>query len=504
MMTNSLLVGRPDEAVHTFVMLRSAGERPVTVTVCASLNACASAEHLCIGKQLHAFVVQAGFSHDVSVGNSMIDFYGKCHCVGEARAVFDGMVTRNDVSWCSMIVAYAQNGMEEEAFEVYLRARREGLVPTDFMVSSVLSTCAGLAGLDLGRSMQAVAVRSCIDLNIFVGCALVDMYGKCGSIRDAEQAFEEMPKRNLISWNAMIGGYAHQGDAASALALFDEMMSDHAVVPNYVTFVSLISACGRGGLVREGFAIFETMRERYGIVPGTEHYACVVDLLARAGQEERAYELIKEMPIRPSISVWGALLGACKMHGKAELGKIAADKLFELDPQDSGNHVLLYNMLATAGRWDEATDVRNEMKDVGIKKGPGCSWISWKNVVHVFQAKDTTHERNDEIQAMLIKLRRDMQSAGYNPDTKYALYDLEEEEKETEVLQHSEKLALAFGLICIPPGIPIRITKNLRVCDDCHRAIKFISGIVKREIIVRDNNRFHHFKDCHCSCGDYW
>lgn len=144
------------------------------------------------------------------------------------------------------------------------------------------------------------------------------------------------------------------------------------------------------------------------------------------------------------------------------------------------------------------------MKDVGIKKGPGCSWITWKNVVHVFQAKDTTHERNDEIQVMLAKLRREMQAAGYVPDTQYALYDLEEEEKETEVLHHSEKLALAFGLICIPPGIPIRITKNLRVCGDCHRAIKFISGIVGREIIVRDNNRFHHFKDYQCSCRDYW
>ena len=144
------------------------------------------------------------------------------------------------------------------------------------------------------------------------------------------------------------------------------------------------------------------------------------------------------------------------------------------------------------------------MKDVGIKKGAGCSWITWKNIVHVFQAKDTTHERNAEIQATLARLKRAMQAAGYMPDTRFALYDLEEEEKESEVLHHSEKLALAFGLICIPPGIPIRITKNLRVCGDCHKAIKFISGIVGREIIVRDNNRFHHFRDYQCSCGDYW
>lgn len=171
--------------------------------------------------------------------------------------------------------------------------------------------------------------------------------------------------------------------------------------------------------------------------------------------------------------------------------------------QTLSSHLYLKS-LDLISRWVEATEVRKEMKDVGIKKGPGCSWITWKNVVHVFQAKDTTHELNDKIQAMLAKLRGQMQAAGYTPDTQYALYDLEEEEKETEVLQHSEKLALAFGLISIPPGIPIRITKNLRVCGDCHCAFKFISGIVGREIIVRDNNRFHYFRDYQCSCRDYW
>lgn len=434
----------------------------------------------------------------------MVDFFGKCRCVGKARAVFDGMGVRNNVSWCSMVVAYAQNGAEEEAFFVYLGARRAGEEPTDFMVSSVLTTCAGLLGLDLGRALHAVAVRSCIDSNIFVASALVDMYGKCGGIEDAEQVFFEMPQRNLVTWNAMIGGYAHIGDAHNALSVFDKMIMGQETAPNYITLVNVLTACSRGGLTKEGYELFQTMKWRFGIEPRIEHYACVVDLLWRAGMEERAYEIIQGMPMRPSISVWGALLGGCKMHGKTELGRIAAEKLFELDPQDSGNHVLLSNMLASAGRWAEATDVRKEMKNVGIKKDPGRSWITWKNVVHVFQAKDTKHDMNREIQALLAKLKGQMQAAGYMPDTQYALYDLEEEEKESEVFQHSEKLALAFGLICIPPGIPIRIMKNLRICVDCHRAFKFISGIAGREIIVRDNNMFHHFKNYECSCKDYW
>ncbi|KAG6486461.1 pentatricopeptide repeat-containing protein At4g14850-like [Zingiber officinale] len=503
-MTNAVQDGRPVEAIDAFVKLRLDGGVPNTISLCAFLNACAGVSYSSLGAQLHAFVIQSGFLDDVSVGNGFIDFYGKCHMVFEAQKLFDEMRIRNDVSWCSLIVVYAQNYAEEEAFRVYLGARREGILPTDFIVSSVLTTCAGLSGLDLGRSLHAVAVCSCITGNIFVGSALVDMYGKCGSIREAEQAFEELHQPNLISWNALIGGYAQLGDAHMALSVFDDMIRCGQVTPNYITFVNLISACGRGGFTKEGLYLFETMKERFGIEPRTEHYACVVDLLGRAGMEERAYEFIKTMPVTPSIPMWGALLGSCKIHGKTELGRIAAQKLFEIDPQDSGNHVLLSNMFASAGRWTEATEVRKEMKDVGIKKDPGCSWITWKNVVHVFQAKDTTHEMNNEIQATLRRLTKEMQAAGYTPDTQYVLYDLEEEEKETEVLQHSEKLALAFGIISIPPSLPIRITKNLRVCGDCHQYIKFISGIVDREIVVRDNNRFHYFKDYQCSCGDYW
>ncbi|KAL0419206.1 UNVERIFIED_CONTAM: Pentatricopeptide repeat-containing protein [Sesamum radiatum] len=417
------------------------------------------------------------------------------------------MSERNGVSWCSMLAVYEQNDIGEKACEVFLQARRAGVEPSDFMVSSVLSACAGLATLEAGRVVHGLAVKACIEENIFVGSALVDMYGKCGSIEDSERAFFMMPRRNLICWNALIGGYAHQGLADVALELFKEMTNckqSEGLQPNYVTFVCVLTACSRGGMVNVGMDIFESMRGKYGISPGAEHYACIVDMLGRAGQLERAYQFIRQMPIRPTISIWGALLGACKMHGKSELGKIAAENLFELDPQDSGNHVLLSNMFAAAGQWDEANLVRKEMKDVGIKKGAGCSWISVKNSIHVFQAKDTSHSRHYEIQAMLAKLRKDMKAAGYIPDTKLALYDLEDEEKELEVWNHSEKIALAFGLIALPPGVPIRITKNLRVCVDCHSAIKFISRIVHREIIVRDNNRFHRFMDNQCSCGDYW
>ncbi|KAG2727578.1 hypothetical protein I3760_01G163500 [Carya illinoinensis] len=504
-MSNAVLDGQPRNAVNAFIEFLRVGGEPDSITFCAFLNACSDALYLETGRQLHGFIIRRGFLADVSASNGLIDFYGKCRDVGSSEMVFDRMCQRNDVTWCSMVTAHVQNYEEEKACMVFLQAREEGVEPTDYMISSVLSACAALSGLELGRSVHALAVKACVEGNVFVGSAIVDMYGKCGSIHDAEQAFYEMPERNLITWNAMIGGYAHQGHADMALAFFQDMTSgSNDLLPNYVTLVCVLSACSRAGAVEMGLEIFESMGAIFGIEPGVEHYACIVDLLGRSGMVERAYEFIKKMPIPPTIAIWGALLGSCRMYGKPELGKIAADNLFELDPKDSGNHVVLSNLFAAAGMWEEATLVRKEMKNVGIKKGVGCSWISVKNAVHVFQAKDTSHERNSEIQAMLYKLRKEMKEAGYVPDTDFALYDLEEEEKISEVWYHSEKIALAYGLITIPPGVPIRITKNLRICGDCHSAIKFISGIVGREITVRDNNRFHRFRDGQCSCRDYW
>ncbi|KAI3695779.1 hypothetical protein L1987_78779 [Smallanthus sonchifolius] len=501
-MSNAVLEGKPRKAIDAFMRI-GGGELISSITFCVLLNACSDALYLQVGRQVHGLVIRYGYEYNVSIANGMIDFYGKCKDVSSARVVFDGICNHNDVSWCSMVAAYEQNDEGEKACMLFLQAMRNNIEPKDFIVSSVVSACAGIAGLEMGRLVHALSVKACINGNVFVGSALVDMYAKCGNIQDCERMFNEMPERNLITWNALLGGYAHLGHADMALALFEEMKCGN-LIPNYVSFVSILAACSRAGAVDVGLTVFESMRSRYGIEAGVEHYACVVDMLARAGMVERAYEFIKRMPFHPTVSIWGSLLGACKVHRNNKLGKIAADKLFQLDPQDSGNHVILSNMFAAAGRWEEANVVRMEMKQVGINKGAGCSWISVKNSVHTFQAKDTGHERNTEIQAMLRKLKMEMKGTGYVADTSLALFDLEEEERESEVWYHSEKIALAFGLCVIPLGLPIRITKNLRICFDCHAVFKFVSGITNREIIVRDNNRFHRFTKYECSCRDYW
>ncbi|KAI6693248.1 hypothetical protein NL676_020958 [Syzygium grande] len=503
--SNAVLDGRPQDGISAFIKFRRAGGVPDYITLCAFLNACSDTANLGLGHQLHGYIFRSGFEVDVSVANGLVDFYGKCGEVGCSEMVFDEIHEPNDVSWCSLTSALVQNHEQEKACITFLMARKEGIQPTDFLVSSVLHACAGLAWLELGRSVHALAMKACVMGNIFVATALVDMYGKCGCIEDAEGAFHDMPQRNLITWNSLIGGYAHQGLADMAVAVFEKMLSSCSeIIPNNVTFVCLLAACSRAGYVELGMDIFASMRRRYAIEPGPEHYTCIVDLLGRAGMLERAYDFIMKMPFRPTISIWGALLGACRIHRNPELGRIAAENLFQLDPKDSGNFVVLSNSFAAAGRWEEATGVRKEIKDIGLKKGTGCSWITVKNEVHIFRAKDTSHERNSEIHTTLSELKRDMEEAGYIADPTYALYDLEEEEKVSEVWLHSEKIALAFGLISVPPVVPIRITKNLRMCGDCHGAFKFISRITGREIIVRDNARFHRFQDGRCSCKDFW
>lgn len=230
----------------------------------------------------------------------------------------------------------------------------------------------------------------------------------------------------------------------------------------------------------------------------------MVDLFGRPGPLDKAEKLINEMPLKPSAFVWGALLGACRIRGNTELGKWAAKHLIELEPENAGARVLLYNLYAAAGRWEDVAKVRKLLKNSRMKKESGCSWIDVKNTTHRFVAEDGYHPQMGEIYAMLDSLFRQMKDAGYVPDTNSVLHDLEEAHKEQILYHHSEKLAIAFALISIPSCAPIIIKKNIRICGDCHSSIKFISKIVKREIIVRDTSRFHHFKDGLCSCLDYW
>lgn len=298
-------------------------------------------------------------------------------------------------------------------------------------------------------------------------------------------------------------GCAQHGRCREALEYFEQMKKE-GIKPDKITFTSVLSACTHVGLVEEGRKHFRSMFVEYGIIPMGEHYSCFVDLLGRAGRLEEAEVVILSMPFKPGASVWGALLSACRVHSDVERAERAAENVLKLDPADAGAYVALSNIYSAAGRYEDAEKIRQVMDNRAVIKEPGQSWIEVDGKIHVFHVEDKSHPQNDEIYAALNRLTEQIKEVGYVPDTSFVLHDMDELQKERLLCSHSERLAISYGLISTPPGTPIRIVKNLRVCGDCHTATKFISKVVSREIVARDAHRFHHFVDGVCSCGDYW
>ncbi|CAM6078111.1 unnamed protein product [Sphagnum tenellum] len=446
---------------------------------------------------------------DVVAWNAMIFgyvkyMYAKCGSIEDALEVFDRMHTRDAVAWTTMILGYVKCGQGKNALELFHKMLYEGVEPTPATFMAVLSACASVVALEEGRLVHEYISQSGWESDLFVGSSLIDMYAKCGSVEYALRVFNKMPRHDLISWNTMLGGYAMHGHGKEAVEHFEQMW-DRSVEIDKVTFICLLSACNHAGLVEEGLQFFESMKSVYGISATVEHYACMVDLLGRAGHLAEAEDLIKVMHCEPNAPVWRALLGACRVHGNIEIGEHAAKKVIELDPGDAAGYVLLSNIYAAAGKWDLSSNIQQQRLERGVNKQPGCTWIEVNHELHSFTVDDRDHPQISEIHAELSRLSKQMNDIGYVPDTKFVLHDVEEEEKLVQLCYHSEKLAIAFGLISTPPGTTLRIFKNLRVCDDCHTATKFIAKMVEREIIVRDANRFHHFnKDGLCSCRDYW
>ncbi|KAL8061515.1 hypothetical protein ABFX02_02G091300 [Erythranthe guttata] len=448
-----------------------------------------------------------GIMQEKSVGswNTMISGLCGNGMVFEAKNYFDEVPVKDDVTWSAMIDGYNKNGYFKEALEVFGQMQREEIELSKFVLSSALAVCANIGALDQGKWIHAYIRRKNMMLDEILGTSLVDMYAKCGRLDLAWGVFEKIKKREeTFCWNAMIGGLAMHGRAKDAIELFLKMQW-HNVKPNEITFVSLLNACAHAGFVHEGLKFFVNMKQKYEIEPKVEHYGCVVNLLAKAGYFDEAENLIYTMPMKANSVVWGALLGACRVHGNFELGERVGEILLDLEPENSGRYTLISNMYAKAGKWDRVEKLRVLMKERGVKTIVGRSMIDLKGVVHEFKVGDTSHPRSKDIYSFLEKLVEEIEVKGdHQPNTSEVLFDISEEEKETSLKYHSEKLAIAFGILSTEAGDTIRIVKNLRVCEDCHSAAKIISRVYDREIIVRDRVRYHHFRRGQCSCKDFW
>ncbi|CAN4115771.1 unnamed protein product [Withania somnifera] len=468
------------------------------------LKACVVSESLLTkAKEIHAHILRHGYERHLHIMTTLMDVYAKFGCVGNASCVFCEMPEKNLVSWSAMIACYANNGKPLQALDLFREMMSYDLLPNSVTMVSVLQASAALAALEQGKVLHGYILRKGLDSILPVLNALVTMYARAGALELGRRVFDQMGKQDVVAWNSMISSYGIHGFGAKAIETFSEMIR-HGVSPTPITFVSVLGACSHAGLVVEGKKLFDSMSKEHKISPTVEHYACMVDILGRANQLEEAAIIIQDMRIEPGPKVWGSLLGSCRIHCNVNLAERASRRLFELEPTNAGNYVLLADIYAEARMWDELKQVRKLLEAKGLRKVSGCSTIEVKRKIYSFQSVDEINMQIEQIHALLLKLSMEMKQNGYVPNTRIVLYDLEEEEKERILLGHSEKLAVAFGLINSSKGEAIRISKNLRLCEDCHSFTKLISKYTNREILVRDINRFHHFKNGVCSCGDYW
>ncbi|KAK4365893.1 hypothetical protein RND71_013773 [Anisodus tanguticus] len=510
--------GLPVYALNLFVEMRKNDVlidefTMVTVFVASAKLGCEQ-----FGVQGHGCMVKMGFGSSIKACNAAMDMYVKCGLIDKtrrifnemeekslvswtvllggvvkwegfenARLLFDEMPERNQVAWTIMTAAYIENGLTREAFGLLREMVFEFGFELNFVtLCSWLSASAQSGNVMMGKWVHMYALKK-IKHDIMVETALINMYAKCGRIDDAFRVFNVMPRRNVITWNAMLSGLAMQGKGDMVLDLFAQMVRE--VKPDDVTFTAVLSACSHSGLVDQGRRFFYSLESTYGIKPSIEHYSCIVDLLGRAGHLEEAESIIRGMPIPPNEVVLGSLLGSCSVHKNLELGERLMKELLQMYHDNTEYHVLLSNMYSLAGKIDKANSIRVVLKSRGVRKVPGTSSIHVGGEIHCFSAGDKLHPQSQEIYMMLDEMIQKIRLAGYVPDTacqKFSgsydgeYYGYGREEKEQALFSHSEKLAVCFGLISTQAGMPLYIFKNLRICQDCHSAMKIAVLLLKK------------------------
>ncbi|KAD6453710.1 hypothetical protein E3N88_08416 [Mikania micrantha] len=495
-----------DEAILLYNQMLEMEIQPNIFTYPSILKGCAYLHRLEEGMQFHGHVFKYGVEDDVYVQNSLINMYGKCGKITQSCFVFEKMdeFDRNLATWSSIIAAHASDQMWSECLSLFQELTSQNCWRAEESVLvSVLSSCTNLGALDLGRSTHGFLIRNLSGLNVIVETSLLDMYLKCGSLVNALTILKRMKVKNQWSYSVMISGLAFHGYGTEALRVFSEML-EKGFEPDEVVYVGVLTACSQTGLLEKGLDFFKKMTADHKIKPTIQHYGCLVDLMSKAGKVKEAFDLIDNMPMEANDALWYSLLDACRVHQDLELGEQVAEKLLNLNSQTPNPYVILSNMYAKAKKWENVALTRRKMGQKGLMKTPGFSIIQVKRKVYKFVSNDIMWAHCKELSDMLYQMEWQLKFEGYSPDTSEVLLDVDEDEKRERLSRHSQKLAIAFGLINTAQGSLIRIVRNMRMCKDCHNYTKYISFIFERRIIVRDRNRFHHFEDGNCSCKDYW
>ncbi|KAG9159581.1 hypothetical protein Leryth_013559 [Lithospermum erythrorhizon] len=511
---NSMIVayGQNKEGMMALELYQEMVRRGLDVdmfTLASVLTAFTNMKDLVGGLQFHTQLIKLGFQQNAHVGSGLIDLYAKCGGnMLACKKIFYEIPAPDLVLWNTMISGFSQNEeLSEEAVKCFKQLLVNGHRPDDCSFVCVISACGNSSSPSQGKQMHGLAIKSDIRTNrIAVDNAIIAMYSKSGYLKEARKLFDKMLDHNGVSYNSIIAGYAQHGLGIESLVLFEQML-ERGIAPSSISFIAVLSACAHTGKVEEGQRYFNSMTEKFGIEAELEHYSCMIDLFGRAGKLKEAELLLVTMPFDAGTIGWGSLLRACRMHNDIDLAAKAANRCLQLDPTNAAPYVMLAHMYSDTGRWEEVAILRKHMRDIRVKKKPGCSWIEVDKRVHVFVAEDTSHPMIGDIHDFWKQMSLKMKQTGYAPDYKWTtLRDdgTNNSEMEAKLWNHSERLAVAFGLLSTKNGSPILVVKNLRICGDCHNAFKYLSAITKREITVRDCYRFHCFKDGRCTCGDYW
>ncbi|KAL6347125.1 hypothetical protein AAG906_012706 [Vitis piasezkii] len=410
--------GLDDEGLMLVFEMQKQGFMVDSVTLTALLSLASNLRSQEIGKQAHAYLIRHGIQFE-GMDSYLIDMYAKSGLITTAQQLFEknSDYDRDEATWNAMIAGYTQNGLSEEGFAVFRKMIEQNVRPNAVTLASILPACNPMGTIGLGKQIHGFAIRCFLNQNVFVGTALLDMYSKSGAITYAENVFAETLEKNSVTYTTMILSYGQHGMGERALSLFHAMLGS-GIKPDSVTFVAILSACSYAGLVDEGLRIFQSMEREYKIQPSAEHYCCVADMLGRVGRVVEAYEFVKGLGEEGNtFGIWGSLLGACRIHGEFELGKVVANKLLEMEKGSSltGYHVLLSNIYAAEGNWDNVDRVRKEMRQKGLMKEAGCSWVEVAGHVNCFMSRDHKHPQCAEIYQMLEKLAMEMKDAGYKP-----------------------------------------------------------------------------------------
>ncbi|KAF9600414.1 hypothetical protein IFM89_009329 [Coptis chinensis] len=498
------LNGEPLEAFSCLVKMQEADNlSPDEITLVNLLPACAQLRGLLSGKSMHGYAIRKGFLSHIVLETALVNMYGKCGELKLSKRVFDGMVDRSLLSWNTMVTAYVQNGWSWEAIDIFLDLCNGSLRIDAFTVVSILPAYAEIASIREGMQMHCYITKLDFDTNSLISNSVIHMYAKCGDIQAARQVFDRLLNKDVVSWNTIIMGYAIHGCGSVSVELFSKMQEE-GIIPNESTFVSVLSSCSITGLVDEGWKIFKYMKMNFGIEPDIEHYGCMVDLLGRTGNLILVRKFIEEMPLVPTARIWGSLLSACRNNGNIELAEFAARHILSLEHDNTGCYILLSNMYAEVGRWEDVDRIRYLMMKEGLKKTTGYSSVEVNSKAISFVDGDKSHEGTNLIYNVLDIIAGQIGEEIYDLSISKFSPVILLQKRLSSPRYHSVRLAISFSLISTTVGGPVVVRKNLRICKGCHHAAKQMSKVTSREIIVQDSNIYHHFRDGRCSCRDYW